>query len=104
MAGIQGDTIRVEEPLEVTVRIDPGKMAPEEILVEMVIGKSDLGGITRQPECIPLLPENKTSDGILKFFISYKVTKNGSYTYGIRVLPNHPHLSAKQETNLVYWG
>jgi phosphorylase/glycogen(starch) synthase len=104
VAGIQGDTILVEEPLEVTVRVDPGKMEAEEILVEMVIGKSNLGGFTGQPECIRLPLEGKSSDGILKFFISYNVNSNGSYTYGIRVLPHHPHLAAKQETNLVYWG
>ena len=73
-------------------------------MVEMVIGKSDPGGFARQPECIPLPLEGKDSKGILKFFVSYNVTKNGSYTYGIRVLPNHPYLASKQETNLVYWG
>jgi len=104
VAGIQGDTIRVEEPLDVGVRIDPGKMAPEEIMVEMVIGRSDPGGSVRQPECVPLSLEGSDSDGILKFIVSYKVARNGCYTYGIRVLPKHPHLAAKQETNLVYWG
>ncbi len=104
VAGIQGDTILVDEPLEVSVRIDPGKLAAEEILVEMVIGRSNLEGFSGQPECIRLSLAETESNGILKFFVSYNVKKNGSYTYGIRVIPHHPHLAAKQETNLVYWG
>ncbi len=104
VSGIQGDTILVKEPLEVTVRVDPGKMKAEEILVELVIGKSDQGKFTGAPACIPLQLEGKDADGILRFFVSYQVDKNGAHTYGIRVLPSHPHLAAKQEPNLVYWG
>jgi hypothetical protein len=104
VSGIQGDTIRVEEPLEVSVRIDPGKMTAEEIQVEMVIGRSDHGEFTGKPQCVSLMPEEKDGAGIIKFSGSYKVTTNGPYTYGIRVLPHHPHLGTKQEPNLVYWG
>ncbi len=104
VSGIQGDTIRVEEPLEVSVRIDPGKMTAEEIQVEMVIGRSDHGEFTGKPQCVTLEPEEKDGAGILKFSGSHKVTTNGPYTYGIRVLPHHPHLGTKQEPNLVYWG
>ena len=104
VSGIQGDTILVEEPLTVSVRIDPGKMAAEEILVEMVIGRSDHGEFTGQPEYIPLKIKEKDEAGVLQFYVSYKVTKSGPYTYGIRVLPHHRNLATKLETNLVYWG
>lgn len=104
VSGIQGDTILVDEPLAVTVRIDPGKMAAEEILVEMVIGRSDHGEFTGKPEYAALEMKEKDEAGILQFVVSYKVTKSGPYTYGIRVLPHHRHLAAKIEAKLVYWG
>jgi len=102
--GIHGDTIIVEKPLDVSVRVDPGKFSPEELLVELVVGKKDGAGFAEQPECLPLTIADRAEDGIVTFSVSYTVRQNGAYAYGIRVLPYHPHLAAKQETGLVYWG
>jgi phosphorylase/glycogen(starch) synthase len=102
--GIRGDTIIVERPLSVTVRIDPGKMEPAELLVELLIGRKEGAGFSDLPECIPIEVSNRGEDGIITFSAAYTVRQNGAYAYGIRVLPNHPRLAAKQETGLVYWG
>lgn len=102
--GIRGDTILVESPFTVTVRIDPGKMEPEEVLAELIIGKKDGLGFADPPECIPLAIAGRSGDGILTFSVSYTVRQNGAYAYGIRALPHHRHLATKQETSLVYWG
>jgi phosphorylase/glycogen(starch) synthase len=102
--GIRGDTILVERPLTVTVRIDPGKLEPEEVLAELVIGRKGGSGFADPPECIPLKITGREADGVLTFSASYTVAQNGAYVYGIRALPYHPHLAAKQETSLVSWG
>jgi phosphorylase/glycogen(starch) synthase len=102
--GIRGETILVERPFDVSVRIDPGKLEPKEVLAELVIGKKDGNGFTEPPDCVPLRPDGKDADGVLTFSVSYTVRQNGAYAYGIRVLPYHPDLAAKQETGLVYWG
>ena len=102
--GVHGETIIVEKPLAISIRIDPGKMEPEELLVELVIGKKEGVGFAEPPECIPLTVASRAADGVVTFAVSYTVRKNGAYAYGIRVLPDHPHLAAKQETGLVYWG
>jgi phosphorylase/glycogen(starch) synthase len=102
--GVRGDTILVEQPLEVSVRIDPGKLEPEEILVELVIGEREGNGFAETPECVALQANERDGEGKLTFVTSYTVKKNGAYAYGIRVLPHHPHLATKQETGLVYWG
>jgi phosphorylase/glycogen(starch) synthase len=102
--GIRGDTILVERPLTVAVRIAPGKLEPEEVLAELVIGKKEGSGFADPPESVPLQITGRAADGVLTFSVSYTVLQNGAYSYGIRVLPYHPHLAAKQETGLVYWG
>ena len=51
--GIRGDTILVERPLDIAVRIDPGKLTPEEILVELIIGKKDGTGFAAPPGAGP---------------------------------------------------
>jgi len=56
------------------------------------------------PLCLPFKAAERASDGILTFQIEYVVRKNGSYFYGIRVLPYRESLTDKQETGLVLWG
>jgi glycogen phosphorylase/synthase len=101
--GIQGDTITVGTPFTVTVRVDPGKMDPAEILVELMIGKKNGTDFAGTPECVRLTQASSQS-GLLTFSAEYSVTENGPYAYGIRVLPFTPSLACKQEAELVLWG
>jgi phosphorylase/glycogen(starch) synthase len=102
--GFHGDMIHVSEPLEVTVHIDSGKMNPEEIFVEMIIGKRGKNGALTDVECVPLDLRDKTDPAHLTFTVEYTVRSNGPYAYGVRVMPYHPRLSSKVEPGLVFWG
>lgn len=102
--GIHGDTVIVDQPLTVSARIDPGKLAPEEILVEMMIGHRNGHDFVRQPESVPLKLVGASPDGILTFSTDYIVQQNGLYSYGIRVVPRHNDLASKLETGLILWG
>jgi phosphorylase/glycogen(starch) synthase len=102
--GIHGDTVFVDQPLTVNARIDPGKVEPGEILVELVIGKKDRYEFAGTPDCVPLHVAEKTPDGILIYSAEYIVKYNGPYLYGVRVLPYHENLAAKQETGLILWA
>jgi len=102
--GIHGDTVIVDQPLRVSARIDPGKLAPEEILVEMVIGHRNGHDFIRRPETVPLELSGESAEGILNFAAEYIVKENGMYSYGIRVIPRHPDLASKLETGLILWG
>ncbi|MEI7638583.1 MAG: hypothetical protein WCJ37_14840, partial [Syntrophus sp. (in: bacteria)] len=94
----------VDQPLTVSARIDPGKLDPGEILVEMVIGHRDGNDFIRQPESVPLALADRSGDGILTFSADYIVKQNGLYSYGVRVIPRHKDLAAKLETGLILWG
>jgi phosphorylase/glycogen(starch) synthase len=102
--GVYGNTIRVGKPIIVNVRIDPGKLAPEEILAELVIGREEGGDFIEAPECVPLEISDRGEDGVLVFSTQYEVKQNGLYSYGIRVMPYHKSLASKHEMGLVLWG
>ncbi len=101
--GIHGDAIHVGEPFLVNVRIDPGKMEKEEILAELIIGKTDRQEFVRDPECIPLRLD-KAEERILTFTCEYSVQESGAYSYGIRIIPFNKNLTSKQELGLAVWG
>lgn len=102
--GIHGDTVIVDRPLTVSVRIDPGKLAEMEIYVEMIIGQRGPGGFVGEPERIPLEKASRAPDGIVTYSAVYYVRQNGSYHYGLRIMPYHRHLASTMEPRLVLWG
>ncbi len=102
--GVYGDAIYVDQPLVVNARLDPGKMEPEEILVELMIGRADGGDFVEDPESVPLKMVEKGDDGVLNFSVKYEVKQNGLYSYGIRVAPYHKNLASKYEIGLILWG
>ena len=86
-----------------SVRVDPGKLAPEEVLVELLVGRTDGKDFIGAPKCLALTPVGNRQ-GVLEFSGEYMVRENGQYSYGIRVLPVHKDLDWKQEAELVLWG
>jgi phosphorylase/glycogen(starch) synthase len=102
--GIQGDNIPVNEPLKVTVRIDPGKLEPHEVMVELMIGRKNERDELMNPEYLPMSITGRGDDGILTFCVQYVIRENGPYGYGLRVLPYNDKLASRHETELVLWG
>lgn len=102
--GIHGDAVMVDQPLNVTVSVDPGKLEPEEILVELMIGRKDGTDFAGRPDCIPLKVAGRAENGVLTYTLDYRVRQNGPHRYGVRVLPFHPRLSSLHETGLILWG
>jgi hypothetical protein len=101
--GIHGDKIEVNEPLFIQARLDPGKLEEKDILVEMLIGKRDRQGSVKDPAYVPLKMVHKEAEGYLTYEVEYRAQDNGSYGFGVRVMPVNPLLSEKGETGLVLW-
>jgi phosphorylase/glycogen(starch) synthase len=101
--GIHGDTLLVGKPFKVIVRIDPGKMAANEILPELIIGKTERQEFERDPESIPLRLLKKDGS-VLTFSCEYHVPETGQYAYGIRIVPFNVNLTNAQDLGLVLWG
>ncbi len=102
--GVYGDTTHVGQSISVTARINPGKMEPEEILVELMIGRIDSGEFLQGPESLPLTLLNKDREGVLTYSVKYDVQHNGLFSYGVRVAPYHKNLASKYDIGLMLWG
>jgi phosphorylase/glycogen(starch) synthase len=101
--GIHGDTLMVGRPFKVQVRIEPGKMEADEILPQLIIGKTERQEFVSDPESVPLKLTKK--DGtILTFNCEYHVPESGSYAYGIRIVPYNVNLTDPQDLRMVLWG
>jgi phosphorylase/glycogen(starch) synthase len=102
--GIIGDSVIVGTPFAVSVHVDPGKLEPEEILAELVIGRRDGQVFIAPPVTLSLRMTEKAGDGTVTFAGEYVVQENGPHSYGVRVMPYNKDLASKQELGLVLWG
>ena len=103
LSGADGNTMLCGEPVNVRLRLTPGEMKPEEILVQLVIGRTFANGNFRDTPDVLRLEPRANGNGII-YSATYIPRRNGAYRYGIRVMPVHRGLSSPLATGLVLWG
>lgn len=104
LSGADGNTMLCGEPLNVRLRVNPGEMKPEELLAQLVIGRTFANGNFRdRPDLLRLEPR-VNGNGIITYLATYIPRRNGAYRYGIRIIPVHKGLSSPLETGFILWG
>ena len=91
------------KPFTVNVKIDSGKLEPDEILAELVIGRIDGRDFLTRPETVTLSIKDR-ANGVITFSCRYEVKESGKYSYGIRITPYNKAMGSKQEAGLALWG
>lgn len=106
LTGADGSTMLCGEPLNVKLHLHLGEMKKDEILVQLVIGRTYANGNFREvPDHLRLEPRTcqDGGDGMI-YSATYIPKHNGPYRFGVRVMPVHKGLSNPLETGLVLWG
>ena len=109
ISGVENNTMICGEPVSVRLHMHLGEMQPEEILVQLVIGRALVNGsFIDKPEILRLEPRaadhNGESGNGMNYAATYIPTHSGQYRYGVRVLPYHKNLATPLETGLVLWA
>lgn len=106
LTGADGNTMLCGEPVTVKLKMNLGEMKPDEILAQLVIGRTyNNGNFIDKPELLRLESRNGKNDPkLMTYFATYIPRKNGPYRYGIRVMPIHKGLSRPLDAGLVLWG
>ena len=103
-SGLTGGTIPIGSPFTMQVRLDPGEVAPDEICVELVVGKGQAEESVREPTRVRLRPDEGSGDRVATYRGEFVASDKGSYSYGIRIMPFHPDLGDLSEMGLVVWA
>lgn len=105
--GIRSDVLlEAGGKLEVDMYVYPGKMKPEELRAEFVMGvKGEDDNFADKPLAIAFdeveyLPDS----GQLHFHLKHTVEDSGNYIYAVRAVPVHKLLAYPQEMGLMCWG
>ena len=100
-AGV-GDSPQIGETLHVTAYVSLGTLAPDDVEVQLVHGKTNHhGDELRNVRTVPLELTESYEHGRHQFFGSLELETSGAFGYTVRVLPKHPHLLAPSDLGLV---
>jgi starch phosphorylase len=100
-----GAEIRVGESIRIKARIRTGSLSPEDLKVELYLGRLDADGQFLNAVSTAMLPVQK-EDGSSYIYeaTAAPCCKSGLHGYTVRVLPNHPDLRTPFVPALIKWA
>lgn len=97
--------LQVGNTFSARARIRLGKLTPEDVTVELYLGRVDSAGELVEAEATPMQSVEKDKTGTYLFEAS-EVTcfSSGRHGYTVRVLPNHADLTTPFLPGLIVWA
>ncbi len=97
--------LKVGSAVQAQARILLGSLAPDDVTVELYLGRVDADGEIVEAEATPMHPVGQGEDGIFLFEASaVPCRKSGLHGYTVRVLPHHPDLTTAFVPGLIVWA
>ncbi len=101
--GLYGDTVVRGHPFTVELRLAPGDMGRDELLVQLIVGRSDGQRFLERPDVIPMVCSGET-DGQLVYTATYTTQASAALAYGLRVVPHNEELDTPLCPGFVLWA
>lgn len=95
------DTPMLGSTLTLTAAVQLAGLQPDEVTVQAVLGRVDVGDVLLDPVCIVMSYSGTADNGDQLFSISTPLPVAGAVGYTVRVLPCHPMLVASAELGLI---
>jgi glycogen phosphorylase len=95
--------LAVGQPVQVGAVVQPGKLGPEDLLVQLMVARDEDGALLDR-RVIPLELEGKAGEGTYRYRASVEPSSSGSMVYGVRVVPSHPGLAQPLALGLAKWA
>ncbi|SON61393.1 Glycogen phosphorylase [Mycobacterium simulans] len=95
------DTPLLGSKLTLTATVQLAGLAPDEVLVQAVLGRVDAGDALLDPVTVEMSYAGSAEGGNQVFSTTTPLPLAGALGYTVRVLPRHPMLAASNELGLV---
>ncbi len=99
--------LRVGDTVEARVEVDLGRLSPDDVLVELVLGHSKAANDLHNMLIVRLTPIHQgrgSSDSPWSFEGSQRVLRSGTFGYGVRVRARLAASAGSREQDLVLWA
>ena len=99
-----GSTLSVGSTVRVRVRVQLGKLQPEDVAVELYMGRLDKSGEIVDAAAVTMKPVESDTHGEHVFAVEASCSHSGLHGYTIRIRPQHSDLGAIAFPGLICWA
>jgi starch phosphorylase len=97
--------LQVGDGLHVRTQVHLGSLTPDDVRVELYLGRVDAGGELVRAEATAMQPINEAKAGDCLFEATdVRCLASGQHGYTVRVLPHHPDLTTPFLPGLIVWA
>ncbi|MFQ6059490.1 MAG: glycosyltransferase family 1 protein, partial [Anaerolineae bacterium] len=97
--------LRVGDEVHARARVHLGVLTPDDVRVELYLGRVDAEGEIVEAEATPMQPVGPDGEGNYRFEVgAVPCRKSGLHGYTVRVLPHHPDLPTPFLPGLIVWA
>ena len=96
--------ILVGDALELTAKVHLGAVNPQHVRVEAYYGEPQSDDLTNPNVTVLQQAEHQSGNGHYVYRGSVPAAESGTYAFGVRVVPTHPHLMQNHELRLITWS
>jgi starch phosphorylase len=92
------------EPLAVTAEVQLATLTPEDVEVQLCVGRVDATGELSGCQHAAMTPTDGATDGWFRYRGTVPVLESGQIGYTVRVIPRHPDLVPAVVPGLITWA
>jgi glycogen phosphorylase len=104
LAPRQSAEIQMGESLYFQARVQMGPLAPEDLRVELYVGRLNADGEIVEPLIAEMKPGIREKDGYTYAVTATPCCNSGQYGYSARILPSHADLKERFVPGLIVWA
>jgi starch phosphorylase len=90
--------------MPVRSRVHLGHLSPQDLLVELYVGRVDMNGELVNGEAVAMEQRGQRNDGIYNYMVTTSIARSGLHGFTVRVRPYHPEMSVKFVPGLICWA
>ncbi len=98
------EAVSVGDKITYRARIETGSLKPEDLAVELCLGRVNAEGKIAEPVSVAMRPVRKERDGCIFEAAAVPCTDSGLNGFTARVLPHHPDLHGRFLPGLILWA
>jgi starch phosphorylase len=96
--------LKAGDEVQVKARVRLGALTPDDVTVELCLGRVNDHGEIVTAEATPMQPVGPAGDGSWHFAASIVPYQSGLHGYTVRLLPRHPDLTTPFVPGLIVWA
>jgi starch phosphorylase len=99
------EEVQVGSAFDVQARVQLGPLTPDDVTVELYLGRTDARGELAEARATAMLPVDQGTEGSHIYRASdVSCSRSGVHGLTVRVLPRHPDLTQSFLPGLIAWA